>query len=1255
MIRSLKFLESSHSNVVHQVLECYSMKCLGLDVICGMLSLVYAAELQKSTGVATGSLHNAMPKFLGSLGIEFGFRQADSVYVVVPKEFERGMNGLKQQLLSTFVTEFYEEYYKDILPIIMDKVCRDRRKDVHTRLDFEEGPRERTREDSHHSSTRDRTTKPEILNVKCRLRYGDRHVLDRLGYRRQSAFDRLSKTYSPSTTKSRPRGIDSRDQPRGRSRPHRLDTSNEDCPKDRERFRGVGESYDDSFSHSYRDRNCSRHMNRRRDSESPLSNVSKSDSSDGRGPCQNFLGGSTGGTTIEDFMKRFKVETGRMKGAHECMRISGFMHGVNNPELTKRLNEHVPKTMEEMMITTTTFIRGEAAAGSKKKGHTSWKAHDQSKRQTSEKRYDFRGHSREGRGSNRFTPLTRTLKEILAAEAASSGTEGPLVIEVEMGGHIIHRMYVDEGSSTKILYEHCFNRIRPEIKNQMVSETTSLTGFSGETIWPLGQLRLLVTIGDADHSTRAWMNFMILRSLSPYNGIIGRPRIREIQAVPSTTHEILKFLDDNFKVALHPDFPDQIVAGGTLSEKGRTKLCSILKKNLDIFAWQPSDMTEVPRSVAEHRLNIREGYSPVWQKKKGQPPERAKAIQKEVQKLVEAGIIREVYYHDWLSNPVMRYRGNVPHVTKNQHEAQPKKCTFGVAEGVFLGYVVTPDGIKPCPDKKEAVLQLPSPRTIKEVQSLNGKLASLNRFLLKSAEKSLPLIKTLKKCIKKSDFHWTAEAEQAFKQLKQHLSELPLLVAPKPKKELIIYLSATYGAISAVLMTERGATQTPIYFISRPLQGPKLNYTPTKKLSVTSLCSQETSAVFPSAPYHGHYRSTHQANHVSSRRGRTAAKMKCHARRTQYHVPAKNVDQRTDPSGFSYRNAGRKPTSSSSGRNSTRAVDTLHGWLIMCGWERMLPKRKTDQVPGQSQKLGQRIHQFFDKPSTMKQKKKSRCPEQNRVNQLRALVQIGGKKAPHQGPIVRINGGNSLQAVVPYAVVKMCWTAPLGGIDIAGPFPEGPGRVEFLIVAMDYFTKWIEAKAVATITGGQVKKFVWNNIVCRFGLSGIKARLGEGNKNWAEEIPNVLWAHRTMIKSSHGDTHFSLTYRTEAVIPTEIGMPTYRTAAVDVVYNDDELRLNLDQLEERRERTAICEAEAKLKMTRYYNTRVRDVTFRSCDFVYRSNDASLAVTGGKLGPKWEGPYEVTEALGDEAYKLRSMDGTILPRTWNIANLKRCYL
>nr|GFD24065.1 reverse transcriptase domain-containing protein [Tanacetum cinerariifolium] len=67
------------------------------------------------------------------------------------------------------------------------------------------------------------------------------------------------------------------------------------------------------------------------------------------------------------------------------------------------------------------------------------------------------------------------------------------------------------------------------------------------------------------------------------------------------------------------------------------------------------------------------------------------------------------------------------------------------------------------------------------------------------------------------------------------------------------------------------------------------------------------------------------------------------------------------------------------------------------------------------------------------------------------------------------------------------------------------------------------------------------------------------------------------------------------------------------------------------------------------------VAFKPGEFVYHSNDASHTVAGGKLGPKWEGPYDVVEVLGDRAYKLRSMDETILPRTWNVATLKRCYL
>ncbi|GJV72022.1 hypothetical protein Tco_1492017 [Tanacetum coccineum] len=117
-----------------------------------------------------------------------------------------------------------------------------------------------------------------------------------------------------------------------------------------------------------------------------------------------------------------------------------------------------------------------------------------------------------------------------------------------------------------------------------------------------------------------------------------------------------------------------------------------------------------------------------------------------------------------------------------------------------------------------------------------------------------------------------------------------------------------------------------------------------------------------------------------------------------------------------------------------------------------------------------------------------------------------------------------------------------------------------------------------------------------------------------------------MIKSSNRYTLFSLTYGTKAVIPAEIGMPTIRLAEVDLVQNNEALEISLDLLEERREEAAIREAKSKAKIEKYYNAKVRNTSFKLGDLVYRNNDASRAEDTGKLCPKWEGPYEETEAL-----------------------------
>ncbi|GKB14828.1 reverse transcriptase domain-containing protein [Tanacetum coccineum] len=132
-----------------------------------------------------------------------------------------------------------------------------------------------------------------------------------------------------------------------------------------------------------------------------------------------------------------------------------------------------------------------------------------------------------------------------------------------------------------------------------------------------------------------------------------------------------------------------------------------------------------------------------------------------------------------------------------------KKCSFGMEEGKFLGYIVTSEGIRANPEKAKAVVNTPSPSNLKQMQWLSGKLAALNRSLFKAAERALPCLDTLKKCTNKKDFHWTTEAEEAFQAMKKLIAKLPTLTAPKKEEELMVYLSAANEAVSVVLLVER--------------------------------------------------------------------------------------------------------------------------------------------------------------------------------------------------------------------------------------------------------------------------------------------------------------------------------------------------------------------------------------------------------------------------------------------------------------------
>ncbi|KAL0386487.1 UNVERIFIED_CONTAM: hypothetical protein Slati_4546100 [Sesamum latifolium] len=220
------------------------------------------------------------------------------------------------------------------------------------------------------------------------------------------------------------------------------------------------------------------------------------------------------------------------------------------------------------------------------------------------------------------------------------------------------------------------------------------------------------------------------------------------------------------------------------------------------------------------------------------------------------------------------------------------------------------------------------------------------------------------------------------------------------------------------------------------------------------------------------------------------------------------------------------------------------------------------------------------------------------------------------------------------------------GIDIVGPFPLAAGQRKFLLVAVDYFTKWVEVEPLARITEGEPKIQEWCQalrIRQRFTTVAHLRPMGKLRSQIAS------W---TTPRGSTGETPFSLVYGTEAIIPAELGMPSHKVMNFYEECNENLLRENLDLIEELREKAFLRIQRYKNIMIQFLQQRVKSRSFQVGDLVLRRVDALKPI--GKLDPTWEGPYKVTSVIGKGAYELEDPEGRPLPRPWNVHNLKKYF-
>ncbi|XP_065007630.1 uncharacterized protein LOC135674021 [Musa acuminata AAA Group] len=683
----------------------------------------------------------------------------------------------------------------------------------------------------------------------------------------------------------------------------------------------------------------------------------------------------------------------------------------------------------------------------------------------------------------------------------------------------------------------------------------------------------------------------------------------------------------------------------------------------------------------------------------------------------------------------------------------PAKCAFGVTSGKFLGFIIHERGIDANPEKIQAIIDMQPPRTIRDLQRLNGRLVALSRFLSRSGDRCLPFFQALKD---PKNFRWTTECERAFEQMKQHLANLPRLASVSPGEKLSLYLAASQHAVSSVLVKENSGDQLPVYYVSHMLSGPEERYPPIEKLALALVLSarklrpyfqahpmevitdQPLQLVLSKFDVAGRLLkwAVELGEHDIQYIPRTAIKAQAVADFIAELTPSTgeeleppretwtlHVDGSANAKGAGAGLVLVTPDGHSierSFRFGFRATNNEAEYeALLAGLQLALEMRVTDiRVITDSQLVARQLDGGYEAPDPTMAKylaqvkslatkfahfELSNVPrsENQRAD---TLAKWASGSAPWAQPETEVLPHRAIEVVATVTGgAPATWVQEMLRFKRDGALPDNETTARRLRRTQAW---WVEAEPLATITESQVERFVWRNLITRFGLpqsivtdngpqfadrrfqefcakhkiqprfssvaypqanglaevtnrsivDGLKRRVSAARSAWIDELPSVLWAMRTTPKTPTGESPYSLTFGTEAVLPSEVAIPTPRTADYSEEATGEGLRSNLDLLEERRANAHQKALSYKRAVARVYNRRVRPQSIKLEDLVLRKIEVSRPTQArGKLTPKWEGPYRVIGVSRPGTFRLATMDGDPVPRTWNIQNLRKYFV
>ncbi|CAL9004172.1 unnamed protein product [Prunus brigantina] len=478
----------------------------------------------------------------------------------------------------------------------------------------------------------------------------------------------------------------------------------------------------------------------------------------------------------------------------------------------------------------------------------------------------------------------------------------------------------------------------------------------------------------------------------------------------------------------------------------------------------------------------------------------------------------------------------------------PTKCAFGVASGKFLGFMISQRGIEANPDKIKAIIDMETPKTQKDIQSLTGRVAALTRFISKATDKCVPFFKALKGG--KHQIVWTPECDQVFQNLKNYMSRAPLLSKPLPGEILLLYLSVSITAVSSVLIRKPEKAELPIFYVSKALQSAELRYPPLEQLALALVTSARRLR-----PYFQAHQITVLTNQPLRQfdvqfKPRPAEKGQVVADFiSELTLPVPSEPSITDPTPPVIENvtaehfdpsvpvwilhvdgsanqqgcgAGLVLTTPDGGkleyalRFSFSTSNNEAEYEALLAGLRLAKSMSARQISihSDSQLIVNQITADFAAKDASMSAYLSAAHQLLRKFQAYEIRQIprseniygdhsGSRSLAHkvfrqgyfwptlhQDANVLVKKCDKCQwfgsiphiPAEPLSPIVSPWPFAQWGLDLIGPMPEGKGQVKYAVVAVDYFTKWVEAKALATITVARVEDFIWTDICCRFGI-----------------------------------------------------------------------------------------------------------------------------------------------------------------------------